>query len=329
MPRSLSGIQTSGNLTLGNYLGALKQHVSFQDKYDAIYFVADLHAITVRQEPKELLSNTYNISAWYVACGLDTKKSTLFVQSHVRAHTELGWILNTFAQMGELERMTQFKDKSQRHKHNINAGLFTYPVLQAADILLYHANVVPVGEDQKQHIELTRDVATRFNGIYGDILTLPEHFTPKQACRIKDLAHPERKMSKSLPGNGCVLMSDPPETIVKKFKKATTDNDAAVRLDETNQPGITNLLNIYASMKNITSEQAAQEFGDARYGDFKLAVAESVVEVLRPIQEKYNTLMHNRDEIATILRTGAERAETIADKTLKDVKTAVGFLNRR
>lgn len=324
--RAFSGIQSSGRLTLGNYLGALKQHVSFQDVYDAIFCVVNLHAITVRQDPKELVDNTYDCVAWYLACGLDPKKAILFAQSHVKAHAELNWVLSTFTQVGELERMTQYKDKSQRHKQNVNAGLLTYPTLMAADILLYDTEVVPVGEDQKQHIELARNVAIRFNGIYGDKFIVPEHFMPKVAARVKDLAHPERKMSKSLPGNGCVLLEDDGKTILKKFKKATTDNENQIRLDWENQPGITNLLDIYAATQGVTSQDALNTFKESRYGDFKVAVGEAVAASLSPVQAEHARLISDRAYLDEVLRDGSDRASAIADKKMAEVYAAVGLM---
>ncbi len=327
--RAFSGIQSTGRLTLGNYLGALKQHVSFQDTYDAIFCVVNLHAITVRQDPKELIDNTYDCVAWYLACGLDPKKAILFAQSHVKAHAELNWVLSTFTQVGELERMTQYKDKSQQHKQNVNAGLLTYQTLMAADILLYNTGIVPVGEDQKQHIELARNIAIRFNGIYGeDKFVVPEHYHPPVAARVKDLSQPERKMSKSLPGKGCVLIEDDPATILKKFKKATTDNDAQVRLDAENQPGITNLLEIYAATKGISSEDALSEFKDSRYGDFKVAVGEAVAASLEPVQQEYKRILADRDFMDSVLKDGAERAAAIADAKVAEIYKAVGFIQK-
>ncbi len=326
--RAFSGIQSTGKLTLGNYLGALKQHVSFQDTYDAIFCVVNLHSITVRQDPKELINNTYDCVAWYLASGLDPKKAILFAQSHVRAHAELSWVLSTFTQVGELERMTQYKDKSKQHKQNVNAGLLTYPTLMAADILLYNTDVVPVGDDQKQHIELTRNVAERFNGIYGEKFIVPEHYHPPVAARVKDLAHPDRKMSKSLPGKGCVLLEDDPAAILKKFKKATTDNEDQVRLDAENQPGITNLLEIYAATQGVSSDAALSQFKDSRYGDFKVAVGEAVGASLAPVQDEYKRILADRGFMDSVLKDGSARAAEIADAKIAEIYEAVGFIKR-
>ena len=326
--RVLSGIQPTGDLTLGNYLGALKRFVEYQETHDAFYCVVDLHAITVRQNPQELRDNTYNLVAAYIACGLNPKKATLFVQSHVREHSELAWLLSTFTQMGELERMTQFKDKSVQHKTNINAGLFTYPCLQAADILLYQPHGVPVGEDQKQHLELTRNIAERFNGAYDqDTFRVPEVWIPKIGARVKDLQNPLKKMSKSLPGKGCILLIDTPKQIEKKIKSAVTDDEACVRLDEKNQPGVANLLGIYAACKSISIEAAAKEFeGMEQYGPFKQAVADAVVSELEPIQARYQELLSDKAELDRILAEGAAKARTVAARTVLDAKKAIGFV---
>lgn len=322
----LSGIQPSGQLSIGNYLGAIKNFVNYQDSHDTYYCIVDLHAITVRQNPEELRENSYALAAWYLAAGLDPEKCSIFIQSHVTEHAELGWILSTFTQMGELERMTQFKDKATQHKQNINAGLFTYPSLMAADILLYGTDVVPTGHDQKQHIELTRDIATRFNGIYGEILTIPEPFIPKVAARIKDLQNPTKKMSKSSDGAGTLFLNEPLKTIEKKIKRAVTDNEANIAYDEANQPGLANLLGIYAACENKPIEEILPEFTGKGYGDLKKAVAEKVISTLEPLQMRYNALMNDKGELDKILAKGAEKARTKANSTLTDVKKAIGFI---
>lgn len=326
MQRSLSGIQASGQPSLGNLLGAIRPQVALQHTNDAYYFIADHHAITVRQTPDDFCAQTFAIAAWYVAAGLDTAKATLFIQSHVPAHVELGWILQTFTQMGELERMTQFKDKSSRHAENINAGLFTYPVLQAADILLYQPDIVPVGEDQRQHLELCRDIATRFNGVYGDIFKIPEAQFPHYVARVQDLQHPEKKMSKSEDTIGTVFMLDDVDVIVKKIKKAVTDTLGVVAYDKANQPGISNLLAIYAALKNTTPDKAASEFAGQGYGPFKQAVADAVVAEVEPIQKAYKHLINDKPALLDILTSGAQKAQIEANKTLQEVKKAVGYV---
>ncbi len=336
MKTVLSGIQPSGDMTLGNYLGAIKNHVkaSKDPSTQSYYCVVDLHAITVRQDPKLLRERTYAVAAWYLAAGLDTDQSTLFVQSHVRAHTELAWLLSTFTQIGELERMTQYKDKSQRHKHNINAGLLTYPVLMAADILLYNATHVPVGDDQKQHLELTRDVAIRFNNHYKKELKkakqrgfiIPEPAIPEIAARVMDLQYPENKMSKSAESAGTVLLADTPKQIEKAFKRAVTDNEANVAWDRANQPGVTNLLGIYCAVKGLTPDQAVAEFAGKGYGDFKSTVADAVVAELEPIQQRFAELIEDKAELDKILAKGAEKANQQAQPIVEMVKDIMGFV---
>ena len=268
--RIFSGVQPSGHLTIGNYLGAIKNWVELQDDYDSFYCIVDLHALTVRQDPKELRRRSLSVFALYLACGLDADKNTIFVQSHVSAHAELAWILNCYTYMGELSRMTQFKEKARRHKDNINAGLFTYPVLMAADILLYQAHLVPVGADQKQHLEITRDIAQRFNSIYGDVFVIPEAYIPKVAARIMNLQEPTKKMSKSDENeNAFISMLDTSDVIMRKFRRAVTDSEAQVRYDEENKPGISNLMNIYAAVTGKSYEEIEQEFDGKGYGDFK------------------------------------------------------------
>ncbi len=325
--RIFSGIQPSGELTLGSYMGAIKNWVQMQDEYDCIYCIVDMHAITVRQNPADLRRRSVQQLAQYLACGLDPKKSIMFIQSHVPQHAELSWILGCYTQFGELSRMTQFKQKSQQHAENITAGLFTYPVLMAADILLYQADLVPVGADQKQHVELCRDIAQRFNGVYSETFKLPEPFIPKMGARIMSLGNPESKMSKSDP-DGCVYLMDRPEDILRKFKKAVTDSEAAVRFDPAAKPGVSNLLTIYCTATGKTMEEAEQTFSDQGYGVFKPAVAEAVIERLRPIREEGERLMADKAYLQSVYREGAERAQRLANRTLAKVHRKVGFVER-
>lgn len=323
----LSGIQPSGELTLGSYLGAIKNWVKLSDEYECYYMLADLHSITVRQNPADLRRRTLTQIAAYIACGLDPEKNIMFIQSHVPQHAELGWILGCYTQFGELSRMTQFKQKSQQHADNITAGLFTYPVLMAADILLYQADLVPVGEDQRQHVELCRDIAQRFNGVYSDTFVLPEAFIPKMGARVMSLGNPSNKMSKSDP-DGCVYLLDKPEEIQRKFKRAVTDSETAVRYDKENKPGVSNLLTIYCAATGKTMEEAEAEFASQGYGVFKPAVADAVVELLRPIREESERLMADKAYLESIYREGAQRAQRLADKTLSKVQRKVGFAAR-
>ena len=324
--RMLSGIQPSGDLHLGNYLGAIKNWADRVDEYECYYFMADMHTITVRQEPAELRRRSLNQLAQYIACGLDPEKNVLFLQSHVPAHAQLAWVLNCYTMFGELSRMTQFKDKSSKFKDNINAGLFTYPVLMAADILLYQPDYVPVGEDQKQHVELTRDIAQRFNSIYGDVFTIPEPFISSSGARIYGLTSPGDKMSKSDP-NGCVFIMDDPDAIMKKFKRAVTDSDTdnPVRFDKVNKPGVANLMNIYSTLTGRTYGEIEEEFSGKGYGVFKPAVAEVVIEALRPIKEEADRLLKDKAYLDSVYRDGAQRASYIANKTLRKVYKKVGF----
>lgn len=323
----LSGIKPSGDLTLGSYLGAIKNWSELADEFDCYYFMADLHAITVRQNPADLRRRTLNQLAQYVACGLDPEKNTLFIQSHVPAHAELGWVLNCYAMFGELSRMTQFKDKSAKNADNINGGLFTYPSLMAADILLYQADYVPVGEDQKQHCELTRDIALRFNHIYGDVFKVPEPYIPKVGARIMSLADPTSKMSKSEnEDKGRILITDKPEDIMRAFKRAITDSETCVRYDPVNKPGVSNLMTIYSCATGKTFAEIEKEFDGQGYGVFKPAVGEAVVEMLRPIREKSEDLMKNKDYLNQLCRMGAEKASRRANKTLTKVYKKVGFV---
>lgn len=324
-----SGIQpSSDSITLGNYLGALKHWVTLQDEYNCIFSIMDMHAITVRQEAAKLRKNTVSLLAQYIACGLDAEKNIMFIQSHVPAHAELSWILCCFTQMGELSRMTQFKDKSQKHPENINAGLFTYPVLMAADILLYQTDLVPVGADQKQHLEIARDIAHRFNTLYGDVLTLPEAYIPSKGtgAKIMSLQNPSAKMSKSDPNpNGCIALLDKPEDILRKVKRAVTDSEAEVAYRE-GKDGVNNLLTVYASVTGKTINEAVNEFSGKGYGDFKAAVGEAVCEHLIPIQKRYDDLMKNRDYLESIYKKGAEAAYSLSRRTLTKVKKKVGFV---
>ncbi len=323
-----SGIKPTGSLTLGSYIGAMKNWIALQEDYFCLYCIVDMHAITVRQDPATLRKTTLEQLAQYIAAGLDYNKGILFIQSHVPAHAELGWVLDCYSMFGELSRMTQFKDKSAKHADNINAGLFTYPSLMAADILLYQADLVPVGEDQKQHVELTRDIAKRFNGIYGETFKIPEPFIPKVGARIMSLLDPESKMSKSEEDGGCVCLLDKPEDIMRKFKRAVTDSETTVRYDNINKKGISNLMAIYSAATGKTFAEIEAEFEGKGYGDFKLAVGEAVVEMLRPIREKTEDLLKNKDYLEQIYAQGAERAAAIAYKTLNKVYKKVGFVPR-
>ena len=323
-----SGMQATGNLTLGNYLGALKNWVTLSDEYECFYSVVDLHSITVRQDPAELRKRARNLLTLYLAAGLDPKKNCIYYQSHVSGHAELSWILNCFTYMGELNRMTQFKDKSAKHADNINAGLFTYPVLMAADILLFQADVVPVGKDQLQHLELTRDIAQRFNGIYGDVFTIPEPYIGKAGAKVMSLQDPLKKMSKSDENpNASILLMDDPDTIIRKFKRAVTDSEACICYRDE-QPGIKNLLDIYCACNNVTPEEAVKEFDGKGYGDFKLAVGESVVNVLKPVQDEYARLSKDKAYIDSIIKENADKANYYATKTLRKVQKKVGFPER-
>ena len=326
----LSGIQPSGILTLGNYLGALRNWVKIQHEYDCKFFVADLHSITVRQDPEILRENTKKAVMQYLACGIDPNINTIFVQSHVHEHAELAWILNCYTYMGELSRMTQFKDKSQKQE-NIPVGLFDYPVLMAADILLYNSDYVPVGEDQRQHLEITRDIAKRFNSIHGEeIFKIPEPYIPEKGARIMSLQDPSKKMSKSDPNpNSYISLLDPRDTVIKKFKKAVTDSENVVRYRDE-QPGIKNLINIYSSITQKTVQEIEKEFEGQGYGTFKVAVGEAVADTLDKIQEKYNELNSPEYEnfLTEIYEKGAREAEKIAKEKLKQVYTSVGFVNK-
>ncbi len=326
--RILSGIQPSGALTLGNYVGALRNWVELQqtDEYECFFMLADQHTITVRQEAKDLRKNSMDLLALFIAAGLDAEKSPIFFQSHVPSHVQLSWVLNCNTYMGELSRMTQFKDKSRKHEDNINAGLFTYPVLMAADILLYQADLVPVGHDQKQHLELTRDIAQRFNNAYSETFKVPEPYIPKVGARIMSLQNPLQKMSKSDTNeNGYILMLDNPDAIVRKIKRAVTDSGSEVCRGEGKE-GIENLMSIYGAVTGKSMEEIEAEFNGKGYGVFKPAVAEAVVEALRPIQERYADLMKNKDYLETVYRNGAQIANRVAVKTVSKVYRKVGFV---
>ncbi len=326
---SYSGIQPSGNLTIGNYLGALKNFSSYSEKYKCFYCVVDAHAITVRQNPADLRRRTYETLALYMAAGLDPEKNTLYVQSHVHEHFELAWILNCFTMFGELSRMTQFKDKSAKHADNINAGLFTYPVLMASDILLYQTDVVPVGVDQKQHVELCRDVAERINQIYPGLFTVPEPIVAKTGRKIMSLAEPTKKMSKSDENpNAIVYILDDRDTIIRKFKRAVTDSDTVVRYAE-GKDGINNLINIYACFTGKTNEEIAREFEGRGYGDFKLAVGEVCADALAPVQQRYNEILSDKAALEAQMKKGAEEASYVARRTLSKVEKKLGFVQLR
>jgi len=323
-----SGMQATGSLTLGNYLGALKNWVTLSDEYECFYSVVDMHSITVRQDPAELRKRARALLTLYIAAGLDPEKNCIYYQSHVSGHSELMWILNCFTYMGELNRMTQFKDKSAKHADNINAGLFTYPVLMAADILLFQADVVPVGIDQMQHLELTRDLAIRFNNIYGDVFTVPEPYIGKRGARVMSLQDPFKKMSKSDENmNASIYLMDDPDTIMRKFKRAVTDSEACVRYRDE-QPGIKNLLEIYCACTGKTVEEAEKEFDGRGYGEFKLAVGESVVDVLKPLQERVAQLNKDKAYIDQVIKNNAEKASYYSMKTLRKVQKKVGFPER-
>ena len=325
----LSGIQPSGNLHLGNYLGAVKNWAALPDEFNCFYFMADLHTLTVRQNPAELRRRSTTQLAQYIACGLDPEKNVLFLQSHVHEHAELGWILNCYTMFGELSRMTQFKDKCAKNADNINGGLFTYPSLMAADILLYQADYVPVGEDQKQHCELTRDIANRFNNLYGETFKVPEPYIPKVGARIMSLGNPTSKMSKSDP-TGCVFLMDSPEEISRKFRRAITDSDTerCVRYDPENKPGVANLMNIYASVTGKSFDEIESEFAGKGYGVFKPAVGDAVIETLRPIREEAERILADKAYLKQVYTDGAMKASSVARKTLRKVYKRVGLVEK-
>lgn len=324
--RSLSLIQPTSVPTLGNYLGAMRGWADFQEDFDTIFGIADLHSITVRQDPKKLREQTVQLYALLMSVGLEPEKSILFVQSHVPQHSQLGWLLNCYTQFGELSRMTQFKDKSQQHSDNVNAGLFTYPCLMAADILLYQADVVPVGADQKQHLEIARDIAERFNGVYGNVFTVPEPYIPKAGARVMSLADPTRKMSKSDPNpKGTVYLTDEPNVIMKKFKSAVTDSEMSVRYAD-GKDGINNLMTIYSAVTGKDYQAIEDEFAGKGYGDFKKAVGEAVVAELKPVQKKYKELMNDKAYLQECWTKGGEFAQRLSQRTLDKAMKKIGFL---
>ena len=323
----LSGIQPSGDLTLGSYLGAIKNWAERDEEFDNYYFMADMHSITVRQDPAALRRRTLEQLAQYIACGLDPEKNTLFIQSHVPQHAELGWVLNCYTMFGELSRMTQFKDKSAKNSENINGGLFTYPALMAADILLYQPDYVPVGEDQKQHVELCRNIVQRFNGIYGDVFKMPEPYIPKVGARVMSLSDPGAKMSKSdKDPNGSIYLMEKPEDILRKFKRAVTDSDGVVRFDRETKPGVSNLMCIYSTFTGKSNDEIAAEFEGKGYGDFKLAVAEVTADALAPVQAEYARILADKAYVDEVLKSGAERASRLANRTVSKVYRKVGLL---
>ncbi|MCD8040605.1 MAG: tryptophan--tRNA ligase [Clostridia bacterium] len=321
-----SAVQPTNGLTIGNYIGAIKNWVQLQSEYDCFYAIADMHAITVRQVPAQLRQKTLSLLALYIACGVDPEKCTLYVQSHNPCHAQLAWVLNTFTYVGEMERMTQFKDKSAKHADNINMGLMDYPVLMAADILLYQTDVVPVGIDQRQHLEITRDIAIRFNNAYSPTFTVPEGIYPKVGAKIGDLLDPSKKMSKSAENaNGSIFMDDDRDTIIRKFKRAVTDSNTEVKYDPENKAGVSNLLSIYTAFTGKSIEEAEREFAGCGYGDFKLAVGEAVADKLAPVQAEQARLLADKAYLDGVLKRGAERAYYVANKTLNKVHKKIGF----
>ena len=323
--RIFSGIQPTGNLTLGNYIGALRNFNLLQDQYDCLYSIVDMHAMTVRQNPAELRKACLRTMSIFLASGLDPRKNIIYFQSQVPQHAELSWVLNCFTYMGELQRMTQFKDKSAKHADNINAGLFTYPVLMAADILLYMSDLVPIGSDQKQHLELARDIAERFNAIYGDVFIVPEGYFPKVGARVMSLQEPTRKMSKSDPEETYIAILDKPEIIRKKMRRAVTDCDNTVVFDPENKPGIANLMSIMSALTGKTMDEITAEYDGQGYGKFKDAVADSVIATLEPIQKRYDEISADKAYLQEVLTSGAERAEAIAYRTMLKIRKKIGY----
>jgi len=327
--RIFSGVQPSGNLTIGNYLGAIKNWIPMQDEFECLYCVVDLHTLTVRQKPAELRQRSLNLLALYMACGLDPQKCILFMQSHVSAHAELAWVLNCYTYMGELSRMTQFKDKSLKHGDNINAGLYTYPVLMAADILLYQTDLVPIGQDQKQHLEITRDIAERFNSIYGETFRIPDAYIPKIGAKIMSLQEPEKKMSKSDENeNAYVFILDSEDTVLRKFKRAVTDSEREIRYDLENKPGVSNLISIYSAVTQKSFGDIEKEFEGRSYGDLKEVVGQSVAKMLKPVQQKYNEFSSDKDYLNSILKENSEKAAYLARKTLSKVYRKIGLVQK-
>jgi len=324
-PRVLSGIQPTGGFTLGNFIGAIRNWDKLQDECDCVYSIVDLHAITIRNDPAALRKKVRESAAMLLACGVDPARAVLFVQSHVPAHTELAWILSCYTQFGELSRMTQFKDKSKKHPENINVGLFTYPVLQAADILLYNADLVPIGHDQKQHVEICRDIALRFNGLYGDVFVIPESYFPKIGGRVMSLQDPAAKMSKSDENdNAKIMLTDEPDAIIRKFKRAVTDSDNEVRYSD-DKPGISNLMSIYSALSGKSFADIESEFDGKGYGDFKLAVGECVADSLGPVQSEYKRILDDKAHLDSVLEKGARDAQSISDRVMKKVRRKIGL----
>ncbi len=324
-----SGIQPSGTLTLGNYIGAIRNWKLLEESYNSIFSVVDLHAITVRQDPAALRRRCLEVMGIFLAAGLDPAKTVLFFQSHVPAHAELAWILGCYAYLGELSRMTQFKDKSQKNETNLNAGLFTYPVLMAADILLYQANLVPIGADQKQHLELARDLAIRFNGVYSDTFAVPDGYFPKVGARVMSLQEPTRKMSKSDPEDTYIAILDDPAVIQRKMKRAVTDSDASVRFDPENKPGVSNLMTILGALTGDSMDAIETQFAGQGYGAFKTAVADAVIETLSPIQQEHKRLMADKAYLEGVMRDGAEKAAAIGARTMSKVRRKIGLAPTR
>ena len=324
--RILSGIQPSGTPTLGNYIGAMRNWKLLEDEYDCLYMIADLHAITVRQEPAKLRAQSIHLLALLLAIGLDPEKNVLFFQSHVHQHAEMNWLLNCYTYMGEMSRMTQFKDKSAKHADNINCGLFTYPVLMAGDILLYQANLVPVGVDQTQHLEICRDIATRFNGLYGNVFTIPEGYYPKLGARVMSLQDPKRKMSKSDPDDCFISMLDGADVVRRKLRRAVTDSDSEIRFDAENKPGVSNLLAMLCALTGEPMDKTVESFAGKGYGDLKSTVADAIIATLEPIQADYNRYMGDKAYLETVYRQGAERAGRLAERTLSKAMKKIGFI---
>ena len=324
--RILSGIQPTGTPTLGNYIGAMRNWKLLEDEYECLYMVADLHTITVRQEPAKLRAQSLQMLALLLAVGLDPQKNVLFFQSHVPAHAQMSWLLNCYTYMGEMSRMTQFKDKSKKHADNINCGLFTYPVLMAGDILLYQANLVPVGNDQTQHVEICRDIAERFNSIYGNVFTIPQGYFSKVGARVMSLQEPTRKMSKSDAEDSFISVLDTPDIIRRKYRRAVTDSDALIRFDPENKPGVSNLLSILSALTGESTDALVASMEGKGYGELKAAVTEATVETLSPIQERFAQLMSDKAYLESVYRDGAQRAERIANRTLGKCMKKIGFV---
>ena len=326
--RILSGIQPSGTPTLGNYIGAMRNWKLLEDEYDCLYMIADLHTITVRQEPAKLRQQSIQLLALLLAIGLDPEKNVLFFQSHVTQHAQMSWLLNCFTYMGEMSRMTQFKDKSAKHVDNINCGLFTYPVLMAGDILLYQANLVPVGVDQTQHLEICRDIATRVNSLYGNVFTMPEGYYSKVGARVMSLQEPTRKMSKSDPDDCFISILDGPDAVRRKVRRAVTDSDGEIRFDPENKPGVSNLLSILSALTGEKVDALADSMAGKGYGELKSAVTDAVIGTLEPIQASFTQYMGDKAYLESIYRTGAERASRIAERTLSKLMKKIGFVGR-